>query len=108
MQRAKYTSEFKEEAVRQVIDKGYPVVDVANRLGIGDQILYKCVKKLKYTNQPVAINDIKSMQADLNRLKAVDRRTKEERDIPTKVAAYCDKHSEQSTRLFWSIEQSSL
>ena len=38
MQRAKYTSEFKEEAVRQVVDKGHSVVDVAKRLGIGDQI----------------------------------------------------------------------
>ena len=33
MQRAKYTSEFKEEAVRQVVDKGHSVVDVAKRLG---------------------------------------------------------------------------
>jgi transposase len=32
MQRAKYTSEFKEEAVRQVVDKGHSVVDVAKRL----------------------------------------------------------------------------
>ena len=81
MQRAKYTPEFKEEAVRQVIDKGHPVVDVAKRLGIGDQILYKWVKKFKDTNQPVAIDDMKSMQAELNRLKAELRRTTEERDI---------------------------
>ncbi|MFY9127304.1 MAG: IS3 family transposase [Limnohabitans sp.] len=80
MQRAKYTSEFKEEAVRQVIDKGHPVVDVAKRLGIGDQILYKWVKKFKDTNKPVAIDDMKSMQAELNRLKAELRRTTEERD----------------------------
>ncbi len=32
MQRAKYTSEFKEEAVRQVVDKGHSVVDVAKWL----------------------------------------------------------------------------
>ena len=36
MQKAKYTAEFKEEAVRQVIDRGHSVVDVAKRLGIGD------------------------------------------------------------------------
>ena len=34
MLRAKYTPEFKEEAVRQVLDKGYLVVDIAKRLGI--------------------------------------------------------------------------
>jgi transposase len=94
MQRAKYTSEFKEEAVRQVLDKGHPVVDVAKRLGISDQLLYKWVKKFKDTNQPVAIDDMKSMQAELNRLKAELRRTTEERDILKKAAAYFAKQSE--------------
>jgi transposase-like protein len=32
MQRTKYALEFKDEAVKQVIDKGHTVVDVANRL----------------------------------------------------------------------------
>ena len=94
MQRAKYTSEFKEEAVRQVLDKGHPVVDVAKRLGISDQLLYKWVKKFKDSNQPVAIDDMKSMQAELNRLKAELRRTTEERDILKKAAAYFAKQSE--------------
>jgi transposase len=40
MQRSKYASEFKEEAVKQVIDKGHSVVDVAKRLGIPDNVLY--------------------------------------------------------------------
>ena len=94
MQRAKYTLEFKEEAVRQVTDKGHSVVDVAKRLGISDQLLYKWVKKFKDTNQPVAIDDMKSMQAELNRLKTELRRTTEERDILKKAAAYFAKQSE--------------
>lgn len=32
MQRKKYSVEFKDEAVKQVTDKGHPVVDVAKRL----------------------------------------------------------------------------
>ena len=36
MQRAKYTAEFKEEAVRQVIDRGHSVIDVAKGLGESD------------------------------------------------------------------------
>ena len=94
MQRAKYTSEFKEEAVRQVVDKGHSVIDVAKRLGIGDQILYKWVKKFKDANEPFAIDDMKSMQTELNRLKAELRRTTEERDILKKAAAYFAKQSE--------------
>ena len=38
MQRTKYAVEFKDEAVKQVIDKGYRVVDVAKRLGIPDNV----------------------------------------------------------------------
>ena len=75
MQRAKYTPEFKEEAVRQVIDKVHPVVDFAMRLDISDQLLYKWVKKFKGTNQPVAIDDMKLMQAELNRLRVELMRT---------------------------------
>ena len=39
MQRTKYALEFKDEAVKQVIDKGHSVVDVAKRLGIPDNVL---------------------------------------------------------------------
>jgi transposase len=40
MQRSKYAPEFKDEAVKQVIDTGHSVVDVAIRLGIPDNVLY--------------------------------------------------------------------
>jgi transposase len=40
MQRAKYTAEFKEEAIRQVIDRDHSVIDVAKRLGPGECLLY--------------------------------------------------------------------
>ena len=50
MQKAKYTAEFKEEAVRQVIDRGHSVIDVAKRLGIGDGLLYKLCITLDYTH----------------------------------------------------------
>ena len=54
MQKAKYTAEFKEETVRQIIDRGHSVVDVAKRLGIGDGLMYTWVKKLKAANEPVS------------------------------------------------------
>ncbi len=40
MQWAKYATEFKEEAVKQVIDKGHSVIDIAKRLGITEGFLY--------------------------------------------------------------------
>ena len=38
MQRTKYAVDFKDEAVKQVVDNGYFVVDVAKRLGIADDV----------------------------------------------------------------------
>ena len=47
-----YAPEFKDEAVKQVIDKGHSVVDVAKRLGIPDNVLYTWVSKFKKADQP--------------------------------------------------------
>ena len=86
MQRTKYAPEFKDEAVKQVIDKGHSVVDVAKRLGIPDNVLYAWVKPQS--------SDLKAMQAEMAKLKAELRRNTEERDILKKAAAYFAKQSE--------------
>lgn len=36
----RYTDEFKIETVRQVTDRGYPVSEVAERLGVTTHSLY--------------------------------------------------------------------
>ena len=51
MQRAKYAPEFKDEAVKQVIDKGHSVVDVAKRLGIAEGVLYTWVSMSKKADE---------------------------------------------------------
>jgi len=94
MQIAKFTDEFRDAAVRQVIDRGHSVADVAKRLGIREGLLHKWVKKFKDANEPVAIEDLKSMQIEINRLKAELRRTTEERDILKKATAYFAKQPE--------------
>ncbi len=85
MRRTKYALEFKDEAVRQVIDRGHPVVDVAKRLGISESVLYTWVSKFKKADAPLA-TDLKAMQAEVAKLKAELRRTAEERDILKKAA----------------------
>jgi len=85
MQRTKYAPEFKDEAVKQVIDKGHSVVDVAKRLGIPDNVLYAWVSKFKKADEP-STNDLKVLQAEMAKLKAELRRTTEERDILKKAA----------------------
>jgi transposase len=80
MQRSKYAAKFKDKAVKQVIDKGHSVVDVAKRPGIPDNVLYTWVSKFKKADQSGS-SDLKAMQAEMAKLKAELSRTKEERDI---------------------------
>jgi hypothetical protein len=42
----RYTEQFKIEAVKQVTDRGRPVIEVAERLGVTSHSLYQWVKKL--------------------------------------------------------------
>ena len=41
----RYPEEFKIEAVRQVVDRGYPVVEVASRLGVTTHSLYAWLRR---------------------------------------------------------------
>jgi len=74
MQRTKYASEFKDEAVKQVVVRGHSVVDVAKRLGIPENVLYTWVSKFKKADKPLS-NDLKVLQAEMVKLKAELRRT---------------------------------
>jgi transposase len=85
MQRKKYSVEFKDEAVKQVIDKGHAVVDVAKRLGIAEGVLCSWVKKFTKSDAPQSC-DLKVLQAEMVKIKAELRRTTEERDILKKAA----------------------
>ena len=39
----RYSEEFKQEAVNQVVHHNYPVAEVAERLGISSKTLYNCL-----------------------------------------------------------------
>jgi Transposase len=57
-----------------VIDKGHAVVDVVERLGLSEWLLYTWVHKSKATDG-TTMCDIRAMQAELVKLKAELRRT---------------------------------
>jgi len=56
MSSQRYSPEFKDEAVRQIIDRGYSVAEVSKRLGVSSHSLYKRVKAVKpdYAEQQAA------------------------------------------------------
>jgi len=90
----KFTAEFREEAVRQVLDRGYPVKEVAANLGVSTHSLYKWLKSVK--PRPEVKKDVELLEAkrEVLKLKAALRRTEEERDILKKAAAYFARESE--------------
>ena len=88
----RYTAEFKTEAVRQVIERGHPVREVAETLGVSAWSLHQWVRLHREGKVPgkPALDD---QAAEIRRLKAELRRVTEERDILKKATAYFAKQS---------------
>lgn len=90
MSSKRYTEEFRTEAVKQVLERGHGVVEVAVRLGINKHTLYDWVAKVKHAQGLLATpaEPVSNETAELRRLRAELRRITEERDILKKAAAY--------------------
>ena len=94
MRNQRYTPEFKEEAVRQVLERGHTVPAVAQRLGVSAHSLYKWVNAVKPSDHESQANELIEAKSEVLRLRAQLRRAEEERDILKKAARYFAKESE--------------
>ena len=84
--RKTYSEEFRREAAMQVIDNGYSVTEVADRLGISSKSLYNWVTKYR---KPEHLRFSESAEAaELRKLKTELKRVTEERDILKKATAF--------------------
>ena len=91
--RGQYTLEFKQEAVR-LVRGGETVPSVARTLGISGQTLHNWVKADAVGQlRDVAGKTISAEQMEITRLKAELARTRTERDILKKAAAYFARES---------------
>jgi transposase len=90
----RYTPEFKDEAVRQVTEKGHSVQEVAARLGVSSHSLYKWVKSVSPNKDEQRSDELLDAKKEILKLRAELRRTQEERDILKKAAAYFARESE--------------
>jgi len=91
MSSKRYADEFKTEAVKQITDRGHTVSEVAKRLGVTTNSLYKWVKQ--YGESPERATAIRAEKVETQRLKRELKRVTEERDILKKAAAYFAKQS---------------
>jgi transposase len=84
----RYTPEFKDEAVRQVVERGYSVADIAQRLGVSVHSLYKWVNAVKPGKSEEQAEELAISKREILKLRAEMRRLEEERDILKKAARY--------------------
>ncbi|WP_317772393.1 IS3 family transposase [Enterobacter asburiae] len=75
----RYPEEFKIEAVKQVVDRGYSVSSVATRLDITTHSLYAWIKK--YGPDSSTNKEQLDAQAEIRRLQKELKRVTDERDI---------------------------
>lgn len=94
MSSQRYSPEFKDEAVRQIIDRGYSVAEVSSRLGVSTHSLYKWVKTVKPDKTEQQASELIDAKSEILKLRAQLRRTEEERDILKKAARYFAKEPE--------------
>ena len=75
----RYSPEFKDEAVRQIIDRGYSVAEVSQRLGVSAHSLYKWVKAVKPDKTEQNSAELLEAKTEIPKLRSQLRRTEEER-----------------------------
>ena len=88
MSSQRFPPEFKDEAVRQIVERGYPVAEVAERLGVSANSLYKWVKAVRPDKKEQNAVEQVDAKSEVLKLRAQLRRTEEERDILKKAARY--------------------
>jgi len=77
MSKSPFSDDFKRDAVAQITERGYPVAEVADRLGISKHSLYEWKKRF---SKPVSV-PADEQGAEICRLKRELARVTEERDI---------------------------
>ena len=87
----RYRDDFKKDAVSQVVDRGYSVRDVAERLGISTKSLYTW--KAQFSKPDNIRDDEAALSSELRRVKRELARVTEERDILKKATAYFARES---------------
>lgn len=81
MTKARFTEEFKEKAVKQVIERGYTVPDVAKRLGVSAQSLYKWIKAC-------APNEKERFEAEIREVRKENPKSKAELQRVKKIGKF--------------------
>jgi len=92
--RRSFTDEFKRDAVALVIDEGHKIVDVAERLGIGEGTLGNWVRQAR-VDRGERVGLTTTERAELAELRRENARLRMERDLLKRATAFWVKESGQ-------------
>ena len=93
--RPNYTNEFKQDAVKLVIEQGYSCPEVGRRLGVAASNITRWVRQYHQDQQDLSEGGIprKELETEIRRLKKENKRLEMEREILKKAAAFFAKES---------------
>ncbi len=93
--RPNYTDEFKQDAVKLVVESGYTCQEVARRLGIASSNVSRWVRLHRQEDRQRSAFGMtqREQEAEIRRLRKENQRLKMEREILKKAAAFFAKES---------------
>lgn len=93
--RPKYTKEFKDDAIKLVINQGYSSTEVGRRLGINSSNVSRWVREYQRDREEIGKSGMthRELEAEIRELKKENRRLQMEREILKKAAAFFAKES---------------
>lgn len=93
--RRKFTQEFKEEAVKLVVEQGYKITEAAKNLGVHPNLLSRWKREFESDSSGVEnAASSATLRAELNHLRKENKQLKLEREILKKAAAFFAKEQE--------------
>jgi transposase len=90
--RRKFTSEFKDEAVKLITEQGYSIVEAARNLGINAGMLGRWKREQESLANSVSDNPF-ALKEELRRLRKENKQLRMEREILKNAAAFFAKES---------------
>ena len=93
--RQKFTKEFKEDAIKLVLEHGYSSSEAGRRLGIHPSNISRWVREFRRDQEDIAEGGVtrRELEDEVRRLRKENKRLEMEREILKKAAAFFAKES---------------
>lgn len=93
--RQRFTKEFKEDAVRLVLEQGYSGIEVARGLGVNPSNVTRWVREYRDEKRQLSETEKshRELEAEIRQLKKENQRLQMEREVLKKAAAFFAKES---------------